>query len=191
MSDETKEAVVPKEKADFSIFGSVDLSDKGKVMSTYPSYYFDHMKDALREEITVTENQLSMDLVPHTEVGVTRERLSQKKAKLKEIENSIPQLRGKDKDRIAKAYDELGTEIKERLPSRSDMMKRLADPHREVKMMTEPQIKLRGDQLQLARACNVKVHKDGMVTRTGAEKVWKIAGKILGEATNTEHLRRD
>ena len=106
------------------------------------------------------------------------------------IYQNLDKLKGKQKDRVAKVYDELGRAIGDKLFTRSDMMKGLADAHEEVKRMTEPSIPVTGDAMSLAKACNVKTVK-GKVTREGAAKIWKILGKALGDRTNTEHLRRD
>ena len=71
------------------------------------------------------------------------------------------------------------------------MRKGLADAREEMKRMTEPCIEVRGDAMNIAKACNVKITK-GKVSRDGAAKVWKILGKALGDSpTNIEHLRRD
>lgn len=190
MAEETQATPVEKEKATFQIFGSVDLNEKGQVKSTYPSWYFDHLKDELKNDIDRTETQLKFDRIPRTEISITQDRLAQKKAKLRELESSTLELKGKLKDRVSTVYNELGEKIGAAMFSRSDMKKGLADAHEEMKRMTEPCIEVRGDAANLAKACNVKVVK-GKVTRDGAAKVWKIAGKALETHTNTEYLRKD
>lgn len=178
-------------KADFQVFGSVDLNSKGEVKSQYPSWYFDHLKDELTDEISRIETDLKFDRIPKTEVSITQDRLRQKKDKLKELDKSCLELRGKQKDRVAGIREELGTKISETMFSRSDMKKGLADAHEEMRRMTEPTIQVSGDSLKFAQACNVRVVK-GKITRDGAAKVWKIASKALGDVpTNVEHLRKD
>lgn len=177
--------------ADYQIFGQVDLNKSGKVSSTYPSWYFDHFREGLQEEIKRDQYMLEHDLVPKSELGVARERLKQKKDKLLSLENAIPEISGKTKDAIYGFRNELGDKIKESKFSRSDMQKGIADAHEEARRMASPCIELRGNALDFARKCNVKVDDRGMVSRTGAEKVWKIASRIIGEPSNTEILRRD
>jgi len=191
MADEAT-AIAPAEKgkATFQIFGSVDLDEKGRVKSTYPSWYFDHLKDELKTDIARVETQLKFDRIPRTEISITHDRLAQKKAKLRELESSTLELKGKLKDRVATVYNDLGEKIGAAMFTRSDMKKGLADAHEEMKRMTEPCIEVRGDAANLAKACNVKVVK-GKVTREGAAKTWKIAGKVLENHTNVEHLRKD
>lgn len=181
---------VVKEKAEFQIFGQVDLNKKGQVISQYPSWYFDQQKDDLKEEISRIETDLKFDRIPKTEVQITNDRLQQKKEKLKELEKACVELKGKQKDKVAGVRDELGQKIGDALFSRSDMKKGLADAREEMKRMTEPTIPVSGDMLKFCQACNVKVVK-GKVTRDGAAKAWKIASKALGEPSNVEHLRKD
>lgn len=178
------------EKAEFQIFGSLDLTEKGKVKSSYPSWYFDTLKEDLQRDVDRLETQIRLDQIPRTELQITRERLKQKQEKLLNLDNEAVALRGKQKDKVAKVYDELGQQISDKMFSRSDMKKGLADAKEEMNRMIEPCIEVRGDALKLAAACNVKVVK-GKVSRDGASKVWKILGKALGERSNVEALRKD
>jgi hypothetical protein len=184
------EEAKPLEKANFQIFGSVDLDSKGKIKSTYPSWYFEHLKDDLQNEVDRLENQIRLDQIPRSELPIAKERLKQKQDKLMNLDNAALELRGKQKDRVNSAYGELGAKISESMFSRDDMRKGLADARQEMQRMTEPCIEVRGDIKHMAEACNVKVGK-GKVSRDGAAKVWKILGKALGERTNVEHLRKD
>ena len=186
MSEEVK-----TEKADFQIFGSVDLNEKGNVKSVYPSWYFDYLRDDLQNEVDRMETDLTFDKIPRSEIAIHKERLAQKRDKLLNLDQAALTLRGKQKDKVSKVYDDLGREISSALFTRDQMRKGLADPREEMKRMTEPCIEVRGDAMNIAKACNVKVTK-GKVTRDGASKVWKILGKALGDSpTNVEYLRRD
>ena len=189
--EDVKPVEAPKlEKTDFQIFGSVDLNEKGQVKSTYPSWYFDHLKEDLENEVNRLETDIKFDRIPKSELHIAKERLAQKRDKLLNLDQAALQLKGKQKDKVSKVYDELGKEISESLFSRSDMKKGLADAREEMHRMTEPCIEVRGDAMNIAKACNVKITK-GKVSRDGAAKVWKILGKALGEKSNIEHLRKD
>lgn len=191
MSEIIEQKEDKQEKAEFKIFGEADIDSHGKIRSQYPSWYFDHLKEELQNDISVTETMLKFDRIPKSEVAITQERLAQKKEKLKSLEKSCLELRGKVKDKIAKIRSELGEAISELQYSRSDMMKGLASAREEARRMTEPMIPVTGDSYKFAQACNVRVIK-GKVTRNGAEKMWKIASKALGDcATNVESLRKD
>jgi hypothetical protein len=175
----------------YQIFSSLDLNDKGKVHSTYPSWYFSHMTENLKEEVNRMEYQLDNDLLPRSEVAITKDRLANKRKQLKELENSIPNIIGKDKDKVNKVREEFGDAISEAMFSRDQMRKGLADAAQELKRKTEPCIRMSPEMRKFAEACNVKISTKNMVTRDGAAKVWKIASKLLGESSNTEALRRD
>jgi len=178
------------EKAEFQIFGSVDLTDKGQVKSVYPSWYFDHLKEDLQREVDRLETQIRLDQIPRSELAIAKERLKQKQEKLLNLDNAAVTLRGKQKDKVYKVYEEIGQQISGAMFSRSDMKKGLADAREELNRMTEPCIEVKGDSMRIAQACNVRVTK-GKVSRDGAAKVWKILGKALGERSNVENLRRD
>lgn len=184
------EDVKPLDSTKFQIFGSVDLNDKGVVKSSYPSWYFDHLKDNLQDEVDRLENDIRLDRIPRSELPLMKERLKQKQDKLLNLDASAVELRGKLKDKANKVYSDLGQEISSAMFSRDEMKKGIADPREEMKRMTEPCIDVRGDAMNIAKACNVRITK-GKVTRDGAAKVWKILGKALGERSNVEALRRD
>lgn len=172
-------------------FSETDLTDKGKVSSTYPAWYFINMLDDLREEIRRDDRAISKGLVRPENVEETRARLERNQAKLTKIEDSMPSFTGAAKDVLAKATKELGRSISEAMFTRDDMMKGLADAHQEARRMSTPCIKLPTEAVPLARASNIRVDGNGMVSRTSAEKVWKIGRRLLGENSNTEVLRRD
>ena len=174
----------------YQIFGSLDLNEKGKIRSTYPSWYFSHMADNLKDEVQHMEYQINNDLLPRSEVSITKDRLATKKQQLRELENAVPNIVGKDKDKVAKIRGELGEKIADSMFSREQMRRGLADAATEMKRKTEPCIKLPAEVRQFAEACNVKITK-GMATRDGAAKAWKIASRLLGEPSNTEVLRKD
>ncbi len=178
------------ENSNIKFFGEVDLNSKGKVVSTYPSWYFSHLKDNLKEEIRMDQYKIDNDLIPRSEVAIHKQRLVDKEAKLRSLEQAIPKISGKDKDRIAKVRAELGEKISEAMFSYDQMQRGLANPHEEMRRMTEPCVKLQGEVAEMARAMNIRVGKGGVVSRTQAEKVWKIASRVLGENSNTESLRR-
>lgn len=171
-------------------FSEVDLNSKGKVSGVYPGWYYDQLKDELKEQINFEQYQLDNNLIPKSEINLMSEELNQKKKRLRDIEASMPKLKGLEKDKFAKVRDELGEKISESMFSRTDMKKGFAYAHEEARRMSEPCINLTPDMLELADKCNVRI-TGKKVSRTHAEKIWKIVSKTLGEQTNTEHLRKD
>lgn len=183
---------------DIQFFGEADHSygERGakKISSTYPGWYFDVHRENLKEDIAMTENSLNMDLIPKTEVNVTREKLAQKKKRLKEIEASKPKLSGPDKDRYMKLKDKLGEKISESMFTRDEMKKGLADAHEEARRMTEPCIRVDSNEAEMLSGMNVSLTRDGTafkVSRNQASKAWKMLRKLSDESPNVESLRRD
>jgi hypothetical protein len=172
------------------IFGDVDKTKDGKVKSQYPAWYYETHIDELRESIRHKEYQLESDLIPLSEKGITRERLKQEKERLEEIEKSKAKFTATEKDDLSKIRKDLGQRIKDGMFTRSQMEKGLADAHEEARRLSEPVIEIKTEvEKELAKECEVKVI-DGKVSRKGAEKIWKIASKALGEMSNTEELRK-
>ena len=179
---------------DLTFFSESDMTTgkdgKKKVASEYPAWYNRHLVDELSEDINVTEIALREGRVQDSQLHTTKEKLSRLKSKLEDIESSVPKFDAKGIDRLAKVRKELGKDIASMMYSRSDMQKGLADSHDEARRMTAQSISLSPEAHEIAKACNV-TPKDGRVSRTEAEKIWKIAGRFLGEGSNTESLRRD
>ena len=183
---------------EIQFFGEADHSygERGakKISSTYPGWYFDVHKENLKEDIAYNERMLEMDLVPKTEVNVTKEKLAQKKKRLKEIETSKPKFNGPDKDRYMKLKADLGEKIAESMFSRDEMKKGLADAHEEARRMSEPCIRVDSNEAAMLTGMNISMVRDGnafKVSRNQASKAWKMLRKLSDESPNVESLRRD
>lgn len=171
------------------VFGKVDRNKDGVVVSEYPAWYFDRKKTELREKINHDRAMLDGGYVSADRIGIMKEQLRDMESRLAEIEKSKPKLEGKEKDEIGKVRKDLGGNVKGAMFSYSEMQKGTADAHEEARRMTEPDVvELKGSAYEFAKKCNVPM--DGnKVSRTSAEKVWKIASKLLGVMSNTEALR--
>lgn len=168
-------------------FGAVDRNDKGKIVSQVPAWAMDAHIDELKEGIAskkraIERGQIDADQVPRTKAEIHRE-----ETRLKDIINSKPKITAKTKDELAKAYTDLGVQIKESMFSRDEMMKGLASAGEEARRMITPIIKV---DPKLAEACGVKTYR-GKVSRNGASQIFKIVGKTIGDVTNVEYLRPD
>ena len=176
------------------IFGSVDRENGGKtapIKSTYPVYYFKEQIEALEEEVHNMKQYAKNGMVPRQHLADHNEQLKRREEKLQAIKDSMPHLSAKDKDKIARAYDELGKAISDLMPTRTDMQKGLASPHDEVaKMHKQGCVDVRG-HVQLLRDTGIEPDKNGKINLNKASKAWKIYGRLLGERTSTEYLRKD
>lgn len=178
---------------DITVFSEADLVkvEGGKIIgSEYPVWYHETMIDELRENIRMDELALKRGTMPEERRHETKQRLDRNRERLDKIVEAVPELDDKQKDYLSKIRKDLGNEIQRMMYSRSQMQKGLADAHGEARRMTEPSIKANGTIYDMAKACNVTV-TDGKISRNGAEKIWKICSKRLGEISNTEYLRKD
>jgi hypothetical protein len=182
------EVIIPKR--DMKIFGSVDRDSKGKITSEFPAWYFDQQKDELERGIAQDEAALDQEAIPYPAKAKFREKLSQRKERLSKINEETPKLKGSEEDSMMKIRGELGESIGEAHFTRSQREKGLADAHEEVRRMTEPVIKVKNEhQAEFIKNCGINI-RDGKITRNEAEKVYKIASKMLDQPTDIEYLRR-
>lgn len=169
-------------------FGKPDTNEKGSVASAMPAWYFDVYMENLEEEIKQKERAIKSGAIPEGELQYARETLKKQEIRLAEIRMSKPNLQGKDKDKVAASYKDIEQQLRDSFPSRSDELRGFVDAREELKKMKNPCIKMDKD---VAKACNVKTNRDGMVSRDTAVRCYRMMGKALGDNTNTERLRRD
>ncbi len=182
------EVIIPKR--DMKIFGSVDRDSKGKITSEFPAWYFDQQKDELERGIAQDKIALDQEAIPYPAKAKFREKLAQREERLNKINEETPKLKGSESDAVYKMREEMGESIGEAHFTFSQREKGLADPHEEVRRMTEPIIKVKNErQAEFIKECGIRI-RDGKITRNEAEKVYKIASKMLDQPTNIEYLRR-
>ena len=173
-------------------FGEADRTKDGKIKSDYPAWYQEQHVEDLRESIKQQERSLEEGSVPPERKGQYRERLNQEKERLEQIETSKPKFAGPEKDTVSKFRKEMGDKIADAHYRRSHMEKGLVNAHEEARRMTEPCIEVKGQaEAEILKECGARITEGGKVTRTEAEKAWKITGRALGEdMTNVEVLRK-
>lgn len=188
-----KAKVKEREATEYQFFGEADLNQKGEVASQIPAYMLPQLVEDLKLEINRNEMELEDRSIEPEARGRLSNKVNQQKERLHMIETSKPKL---DKDIIFgvvgkdRSGGSLGEKIAESMFTYTDMQKGLADAHEEARRMSEPIIPLKDKEMEIAKGCNVKVGKGGMVSRDDAIKVWKIGRKYLGENSNAEILRR-
>jgi hypothetical protein len=177
-----------KSESKIQFFGEVDLNDQGGIASEMPAWYFDVHIEKMSDDIGRKERQLERGQIELELVPMIREEIKREKAKLKKIIDSKPSLSGAQKDRVARAYESIGRQIKDTMPTRKETKQGLVSPHDELaRLKGKKHIKI---DPSIASACGVKpVH--GKITGNEANKCYQILGKALGENTNVERLRRD
>ena len=172
------------------LFGKIDRTEKDKIKSEYPSWYFPQHKEELVESIRHNQSMLEMDLIPASEIPITKANLEKAKEKLEEIEESEPRFTDAEKDAMVKLRKGLGSKISDSMFRRSEMEKGIADAHEEARRISEPVMKVDSqEEADLYGSCGINI-RDGKVTRNDAERAWKIISRGLGEISNSESLRK-
>ena len=135
------------EKSDIKWFAEVDINSRtGKPSADYPGWYFEQRIAEQEDEIRSLENAIEMDLYKGLKKKEAVQRLSAMKKRHDEILESKPNLRGVDKDRIAKVANDLGERIKASMPSYSDMQRGATgsvDIEQEARRMVLPCIEVK------------------------------------------------
>ncbi len=173
-------------------FGQADRTKNGEIKSDYPAWYQEQHLEDLRESVKQQERSLEEGSVPPERRGQYRERLNLEKERLEQIEGSKPKFSDIEKDTASKFRKGIGDKISDALYRKSHVEKGVVNAHEEAKRMTEPCIEVKGQaEAEILRECGARITEGGKVTRTEAEKAWKIVGKALGEdMTNVEILRK-
>lgn len=177
-----------------TFFGEVDrkkeiVGDKvvSRITSTFPAWYLDRNIQEMENEINMREGMLSRGETPPEEVPYAKEEIAKLTKRRNEIVGSKPRIEGKDKDDMVKAWKETGDNIREAMFTYDQMERGTADAHKEAERMSTPCVKLPST---LAKLTGIELDRKGLVTRTEAERAWKIGAKFLDESTNVEELRR-
>ena len=182
------------EKSDIKWFAEVDINSKtGKPSADYPGWYFEQRLAEQEEEIRGLENAIDMDLYKGLKKKEAVQRLSAMKKRHDQILESKPNLRGADKDRIAKVTNDLGERIKATMPNYSDMQRGATgtvDIEAEARRMVLPCIEVKSrEEADLFKQRGINI-VNGKVSRNQAITAWKIMSKSIGADTcDAESLR--
>ncbi len=172
----------------FSFFSEIDLNDNtGEIKSDMPAWFFDVHIEELEENIARKKRMLKEGLIdPEVKFNMENE-LNYEQAQLAEIERSRPRLSGEQKDACYTAYQDLGKQLRDVLPTRKEDQDGLVNPRELLKIQKDKHITM---DIKLAKACGVNP-VNGKVSGDEASKCYSILGKALGENTSVERLRRD
>ncbi len=183
---------MPENKPKYQFFTEADIDPQtGKVKSEYPMWYNPRLIEEMEDEVTTREMALKTNQVPPGQEAEFQNNLERIKGQLITMQNmtKLDDARN-DKASLGKAVTELAKTIRAFMPKQSMCDRGLVDPNQEYQKLTKFHIDIQNDnQADLAQACNVPI-KDGKITGEGANKMWKIGTKFLGEYANTETLRR-
>jgi hypothetical protein len=173
-----------------NFFGKIDRDFKDNVTSEFPAWYFETHIENMKEERATLIRRLERGEVPPDNVPYAKQDAAAIKDRIDEIEKSRPDIRDNERTDLQKLHKELSRKIADSMFTRSEMMMGTASAHEEAKRMTQQIIPLSVKLMGLAKSCNVTPVKS-KVSRNEASKIWKILGRLIGEGTNVEGLRRD
>ncbi len=171
-------------------YGEVDLNKKGELASFMPAWSYTQLIDDLKEQIDSKKRAIDSGALEAESLVRVREEHKKLKERYESIVSSKPKI---DPDRLNKVSQSLGDKISEAMFSHDDRKKGLVDAHEEARRMVQPCIKLTDDEAIMAKAAKIKGVKDGssyVVSRTQAEKLWKLTRRALGEMSNVNALRK-
>lgn len=176
-----------------TFFGEIDRvgeKEDGQVRATLPAWYFKRQIEELDEQIAKNERQIKMGLVGANTMAALNREIKMARNKKSQIIKSKITLTDQQKDRLWKFYKWASIAIREKMPSRTDMMKGLVDPHIELKKQKTPCITV-NEWYDICASMEQRPGKDQKISLDQLVICWKIAGSYLDQVTNTEHLRSD
>ena len=168
-------------------FGKVDKNKDGDISSEMPAWFFDVQLDRLTESVSKKQRQLDRGEVPPEHAFTMKNEIAGLKEKITNIQMSKPTLKGGQKDMVYKEYQNLEQQIADSMPTRREDRQGFVNPRDELKRMKSPHIAITP---KMAEACGVNPVK-GKISGDQAAKCYKMMGKVLGENTNVERVRRE
>ena len=188
--------VKPSDDGDIKFFSEKDLRIDGKGNITgrncdYPQWYFPKIINDMKEEIRQSQFAIDSGKYPQGRITEAKDKLSSLKKNLSKLEETQPDFT-KYKDTLYKVSQDLGSKIAEKMSTRSQQQKGLADAHRDVQIESTPSIDI-SDSPQIRRMADVNGVRvtNGKITGGDATRMWQWSRKAIGEDGNSEWLRRD
>ena len=175
---------------DMELFGEVDRDVRGRIASEYPAWYFETHIENLKEERASLIRRIERGEIPPDGRPYAESEARNMKERIEHIESSRPELSGDERDKLHKLHRQFSNKISDSMFTRSEMMMGTASAHEEAKRMVQKLIGLSPEQQAFAKTCNVNP-EGGKISRNDATRVWKILGRLIGEGTNVEGLRKD
>ena len=152
-----------------------------------PAWFHDVHLEMMEEEVGKKKRMLQQGRIPQDNIFMVQNEIKADEAKILEIKNSKPVLKGGQVDMVYKEYLSVGQQIAEAMPTKREEREGFANPRDELIKSNTAGIAISD---KMAHALGVKPTK-GKITLKQAQKFYKIAGKALGENSNIERLRRE
>lgn len=173
-----------------TFYGEVDLNKKGEFSSFMPAWSYTQLLEDMKEQIDSKKRAIDSGLLDAERLVEVRAEHKRLKTRYDDIMASKPDM---DMDKLDRLSKSIGDKISEAMFTRDQMKLGLADAHEEARRMSQPCIELKDEEASLAVDARIKGVKKGnsyVVSRTQAEKLWKLTRKAMGELANTGMLRK-
>lgn len=169
-------------------FGDVDRNAQGEISSDMPAWWFDVHMEHLEEEVSKTKRQIKRGEIQPEAVPRKQQEIVAKEARIKGIKATVPKLNAKQRDMVADQYHKLQNEIARTMPTKRENLEGYTSPREELKRCQDFHISV---DPNLAKACNVETNIAGKVSGDGANRMYRMMGRVLGENENVERIRRE
>lgn len=174
-----------------SFFGKVDRDRDGKIASEYPAWMHQTNIRNMEEEYESISRAIERGDIDPGDIPYQRQEADKLKQRVEEIYEGRPDLPAGDKDAVARSRKELQELIRDRLFTTTEMKKGTASAIKEAELMSKPCVKLSGKLAELAEANGIPMNDKGEVSRTQAERLFKMTSAYLEEDGNVESFRRE
>ncbi len=175
---------------DVEFFGPLDRDKNGNISAEYPCWMNSLQIENMEDDVRLDEFFLKQSIDPANKAQ-RQASLDDKRKKLREINQCMPILKGEVRAKAEQARTELADKVAEAYFNTSEMAKGGANTvMQEAKRMTEFMVGISPQTAAFAVKCNVPFTKDYKVMRPGAEKMYQIISRALGEDPDLEALRK-
>lgn len=173
--------------SDIQFFGNVDKTPAGKISSEMPAWFYDVHIEKLEEGIASKKRAVEMGNVPPEQIFRMKNEIKNETERIAEIKRTKPTLNGGQRTAVSNEYHKLQNQIADSMPTMREDQRGFVNPRDELARLKSPHIDI---SPKMAQACGVTPVK-GKITGDQAAKCYKIMGKVLGENTNVERLRKE
>ena len=179
-----------EKKGSICFFGEIDRTDKG-ISSQMPAWSFQNQIEMAQESIDQKQRALDGGFVARDNEPEYRELIAKETVRLRAIVESRPKLTTEELDLCAKAFKELRGQIKAALPTYDDEKRNFVRPHDEYRRNKRPCIELKNEStVNMCIANGINVSEKMEITRDDAIRLQTIIGRLIGEDTNIERVRK-
>jgi len=187
-----------------SFFGDCDKKGgepHGKIVNTNPMWTKDKviadMEDSVRDIEKQEEDNLFINAKARAKKKARKLKIQRTLSQI-QASNPVGKIKGRELDMLSKTVDSFVDEIKELNPTRYDDDQGVksgesrVNPNKQGFLSKRPCIKLKNEaEVEVAKACNMKIDENGMVSRDDMTRGTWMIQRILGIRPDHHSLKKD